>query len=161
MSHESEAHKKHDPILKLVINGKVYDWSQQYITGAQVRKLGNISAEEDIFLKIREPWKDEVIIDDTNIDLARPGIEYFFSKGKMTQTIIIVNGREKQWKEKTISFEQVVTLAFGSYTEKPNTVFTITYKGGPEQNPQGSMVKGDKVYVKNKMIFNVTATDKS
>jgi hypothetical protein len=75
--------------------------------------------------------------------------------------VIIVNGREKPWTEKQMSFEQVVMLAFGSYEENQNRVFTVTYKGGPEQNPQGTMVKGDKVLVKNKMIFNVTATDKS
>lgn len=75
--------------------------------------------------------------------------------------VIIVNGREKPWTEKQISFEQVVMLAFGSYEESQNRVFTVTYKGGAEQNPQGTMVKGDRVFVKNKMIFNVTATDKS
>lgn len=74
---------------------------------------------------------------------------------------LIINGREKPWNEKEISFEQVVTLAFGSYVENQNRVFTVTFKGGPERNPQGSMVKGDKVFVRNKMIFNVTATDKS
>ena len=77
------------------------------------------------------------------------------------QVILIVNGREKPWNEREISFEQVVTLAFGSYVENQNRVFTVTYKGGPEQSQQGSMVKGDKILVKNKMIFNVTATDKS
>ncbi len=158
MSHEKE-HGNHT--LHLVINGKEYEWHQQYITGSEVRKLGNIAKEDEIFLRIKEPWKDESILDDTQIDLARPGLEHFFSKEKPTQVVIIVNGREKPWQENEISFEQVVILAFGTIVENPNTIYTVTYKGGPDSNQQGTMVKGDKVCVKNKMIFNVTATDKS
>jgi hypothetical protein len=158
-----ENENKHEGNNKLtfIINEKKYDWYQQYIMGFEIRKLGNIPLEDEIFLKIKKPWQDEPILDQTQIDLARPGIEYFFSKEKPKLITIIVNGREKPWHEKEISFEQVVVLAFGTYEENPNRIFTVTYKGGPDSNPQGSMVKGDKVYVKNKMIFNVTATDKS
>lgn len=75
--------------------------------------------------------------------------------------ILIVNGREKIWNKKQISFEEVVVLAFGSYDNNPNKVYTVTYDRGPHQNPEGTMVYGDIVFIKNKMIFNVTATDKS
>lgn len=75
--------------------------------------------------------------------------------------ILIVNGRDKTWSEKEISFENAVILAFGSYDANPNKVYTVTYDRGPHQNPEGSMVFGDVVFTKNKMIFNVTATDKS
>ncbi len=75
--------------------------------------------------------------------------------------MLIVNGREKPWTEKTITFEQVVVLAFGTYDPNPNKVYTATYDRGPHQNPEGTTVKGDRVFVKNKMIFNGTATDKS
>ena len=75
---------------------------------------------------------------------------------------IIVNGREKEWNEKTISFEQVVELAFGSVQNNGRTAYTVTYtRGHHDEKPQGSMVAGDVVKVKHKMIFNVTATDKS
>ena len=75
--------------------------------------------------------------------------------------ILIVNGREKIWNEKKISFEEVVILAYGSFDNNPNKVFTVTYDRGPHQNPEGAMVFGDVVFIKNKMIFNVTSTDKS
>ena len=74
---------------------------------------------------------------------------------------IVVNGREKQWCEKTITFQQVVALAFENYQDNLDTVYTVTYAKGPQQNPEGSMVKGTKVFVINKMVFNVTATNKS
>lgn len=75
--------------------------------------------------------------------------------------VLIVNLKEKPWPGKKITFEEVVILAFGTYDSNPNKVYTVTYDRGPHENPEGSMVKGDSVFTKNKMIFNVTATDKS
>ncbi|MFT7036839.1 MAG: hypothetical protein ACJA2S_005379 [Cyclobacteriaceae bacterium] len=74
---------------------------------------------------------------------------------------IIVNGREKEWNEKKISFEDLVVLAFGTYENAPNKCYTVTFSKGCRDKPSGSLVKGESVNVKPKMIFNVTATDKS
>ena len=148
-------------VLHLTINGKGYEWQQDYITGAEIRILDNIPAEDEIFLAIKKPWEDEPIPDDKQVNLARPEIEHFYSKDKDYKITLIVNGRPKLWTEKTIKFEQAVVLAFGTYDPNPSKVYTVTYDKGPHQNPEGSMVKGDKVFVKDKMIFNVTATDKS
>ena len=155
----NEGHGNHS--LHLTINEKSYDWQQQYISGAELRQLGDIPNDDDIFLMVKRPWEDELINDDTIVNLARPEIEHFISKSKHFKIRIIVNGREKEWAEKTITFEQVVILAFGTYDNNPYKVYTVTYDRGPHQNPAGSMVKGDQVVVKNKIIFNVTATDKS
>ncbi len=148
-------------VLKLTINGKQYEWHQEYITGAEIRKLGQIPSEEDIFLAIKKPWEDEPIPDDKQVNLARPEIESFYSKDKHHRITLIVNGRPKPWAEKSITFEQVVVLAFGSYDPNPNKIYSVTYVRGPHENPEGTMVKGDKVCVKDKIIFNVTCTDKS
>lgn len=144
--------------LKLTINKEVYEWSEQYILGAEIRKLGRIDPDELIFLSIKKPWEDELIKDDTRVNLARPEIEHFFSKKTVT---IIVNGTPKEWDKHTICFEDVVKLAYNTYDPNPNIVYTVTYDRGPKENPEGSMVKGDCVCVKDKMIFNVTRTDKS
>lgn len=74
---------------------------------------------------------------------------------------IIVNGREKLFDEKTISFVQVVELAFCTTSVDGNTLYTVSYSKGSHNQPKGIMVKGDCVKVKSGMIFNVTATDKS
>jgi hypothetical protein len=148
--------------LHLIIDGRPFEWRDQYITGAEVRKLGQIPADCEIFLAIKKPRQDEVVLDDTRIDLARTGIEHFFHlKPIETPVIINVNGREKKWDKRQISYQEVVHLAFPDDQDNGVTLYTVTYKRGPEQNPEGTMVKGDKVYVKHKMIFNVTPTDKS
>ena len=78
------------------------------------------------------------------------------------ETTIVVNAQEKTVATKEITFEQVVALA---YDDNPpqgeNWVFTVTYRRGDDESPQGSLVKGSSVRVKKGMVFNVTATDKS
>lgn len=147
--------------LQFFINGKPFTWYKQFIRGIQIRELGNISSDDDIFLDIKDGWQDDQIFDDEVVDLARPGKERFFSQQRLTEFVIIVNAREKEWKEPNISFEQVVILAFGLYDNNPNKGYTVTYSRGWEPKPEGTMVKNAIVRVKNKMIFDVTATDKS
>ena len=81
--------------------------------------------------------------------------------GQDKQFTIIVNAREKTFTGREIGFNQVVELAFGSVSPNPNIVYTVTYKRGEGNKPEGSMEKGDTVKVKDGMIFNVTQTDKS
>lgn len=82
-------------------------------------------------------------------------------KDHSKEITIIVNGRNKSWSEKTISFQQVAILAFGKYDDNGVTAYTVTYKKGEGNKPEGSMVKDETIHVKDKMIFNVTATNKS
>ncbi|PWV47054.1 multiubiquitin domain-containing protein [Chitinophaga sp. S165] len=215
--------------LELIIEGKKFTWTEQYITGAQVRKLGNLSPEAEIYLRVQAPWKDEPVLDDTLVDLARPevehfyvlqpleytingvrfesrsqyingnlihqqasiprdhqiylaiqgpwddelignndfvdlarpGIEHFYSKEVVYEFLLWVNGKEKVWKKSKISYSEAIILAYGEQLPNECRVYTVTYKKGPEQNPEGSMIEGDVVFVKSKMIINVSATDKS
>jgi hypothetical protein len=78
------------------------------------------------------------------------------------ETSIIVNAQEKIVTTKDVTFEQVVDLAYdGHPPQGENWVFTVTYRRGTNESPQGSLVKGTSVKVKKGMVFNVTATDKS
>jgi hypothetical protein len=79
----------------------------------------------------------------------------------MHETTIIVNGREKIVTTKELSFSEIVALAFDPPPTGQNIVFTITYRRGHGNKPEGSLTEGETVKVKEGMIFNVTATDKS
>lgn len=147
--------------LPFSIDGIKYNWDKQYINGHELRKLGNIPADSDLFLQIKKPWQDEEIEDDTRVNLARPEREDFYSKKKPKEITIIVKGKPFEWIKSQICFEEVIKLAFGHYIDSPTMVYTIGYEDGPKENREGSMVKGECVYVKNKMIFHATATDKS
>lgn len=78
------------------------------------------------------------------------------------QTVtIIVNGTAKQVPKKdSLAFQEVVALADG-LPVGPNIEYTITYRRGHGDKPEGSLVPGQDVKVKEGMIFNVTATDRS
>lgn len=73
---------------------------------------------------------------------------------------IIVNSREKEWGEKHISYEDVVILAFGSYSSANNILYSVTYES-KNGNKEGSLVGGENIIVKEGMVFNVTPTNKS
>lgn len=75
--------------------------------------------------------------------------------------VLIVNAEEKVWDGKEISFEQVAALAFGSYEDHPDITYSITYKRGEGNKPEGSLTKGQSTKVKDKMIFNATKTNRS
>lgn len=81
--------------------------------------------------------------------------------GQNKDYIVYVNTREKSWLKKTITFEEVVILALGSMSNDPNIVYTVTYKKGENNKPEGIMVNGDEIKVKNEMRFNVVETNRS
>ena len=74
---------------------------------------------------------------------------------------IIVNGRPKVVTQKELSFSEIVALAFDNPPTGPNIVFTVTYRKGEGNKPEGTLIEGETVKIKDGMIFNVTATDKS
>ena len=55
----------------------------------------------------------------------------------------------------------MVGVAFPDAVPSETRIYTVTYKRGPASNPEGSLVDGGTVQLKNRMVFNVTFTDKS
>jgi uncharacterized protein YegP (UPF0339 family) len=74
---------------------------------------------------------------------------------------IIVNGRQKVVTEKKLSFFDIVKLAFGEIISDGRKIYTMTFKKGSDEKPEGILVEGDVINVKHGVIFNVSATDKS
>jgi len=72
------------------------------------------------------------------------------------ETNIIVNGRPKKVSGPTISFEQVVALAFNPLPA--NAFFTVTWSHG---NQGGSLTKDNAITIQNGMKFDVTETGQS
>jgi hypothetical protein len=74
--------------------------------------------------------------------------------------VIVVNTKKYPIEETQIGFDRVVQLAYQN-SPTPTSEFTVSYRHGPHQNPQGSLYPGQTVFVKNEMVFNVTPTNKS
>lgn len=82
-------------------------------------------------------------------------------KGQNKDFTIIVNGRQKQVTKKELSFAEIVALAFDNPLTGPDVIYTITYRRGEGNKPEGTLVEGEVIKLKEGMIFNVTATNKS
>ena len=74
---------------------------------------------------------------------------------------IVVNAEQHLVHQRRLPFEDIVRLAFADAIFNDDIVYTVTYKRGPEQNREGSLVAGEAVFVNNGMIFNAKRTDKS
>ena len=75
---------------------------------------------------------------------------------------IVVNGRPKKWrKNDDISFDEAVQLAFENPPTGDGVQFTVQYTRGNGNKPAGTLLEGQSVKVKDGMIFDVTATNRS
>lgn len=77
------------------------------------------------------------------------------------EVTIVVNGQQKQVEKTELTFADVVGLAFNPVPSGPNVMITVTYRNGHGEKPEGTLTEGESVKVKEGMIFDVTATDKS
>jgi hypothetical protein len=71
---------------------------------------------------------------------------------------VIVNAQPKKVAADSLSYDDVVALAFTTAPTGDNVVITVTWRHG---NESGSLVKGQSVPVRDGMKVDVTATDKS
>jgi hypothetical protein len=74
---------------------------------------------------------------------------------------IVVEGTEHEWPKDDISYAQVVTLEVPDYAQHPEITYSVTYKRGHGNKPEGTLSPGASVKVKDGMIFNVSETGQS
>lgn len=73
-----------------ILNKTYQEWPEAFISEAELRKLGNISDDTDLYLM--EQGQDNKITKDQPVDLARSGVEQIYSLPKEKYQFII-NGR--------------------------------------------------------------------
>jgi len=145
---------------RLVVDGRRFEWGAPEITGRMLKQFVGVNQGEfDVWLDVRGHREDRIIRDNEFVRLDEPGVERFYTAP--IEITIIVNGRPRVINKYTLSFFEIVRLAFPDAQQDPKTIFTMVYKNGPDENPQGSLVEGQSITLKNRMIINVTKTDKS
>ena len=80
---------------------------------------------------------------------------------KKKPVTIIVEGTPHEWTEKEITYEEVVTLEVPDYPNHPEITYSVKYKNGHGNKPEGILAPGASIKVKNRMIFNVSETGQS
>lgn len=94
------------------------------------------------------------------MDQGQGGTAAAEPKGSKKDVIIIVNAREHVVPKDELSFDEIVAF-YENPPTGPNVYFTVTYRRGHGNKPEGNLEAGESVRVKDGMIFNVTATDRS
>jgi hypothetical protein len=149
---------KHE--VRIHIDQKPYH-SPNPTTGEALYKLGNVQSGFDLFREVKGDKEDPIVENDDEPVHLRENERFHSVPAQPRKYTIVVNGQQKTVTTKTVSFDEIVKLAFPTPPPGTNILYTVSYEDGPRKNPQGSMKEGQSVKVKNWMIFNVTATDKS
>jgi len=126
-------------------------------TGIALYALGSLPADRELFREIEGDREDE-LIPRSEAPLHLTEDEHFHSERAYE---IIVNTRRKNVTKAKLSFNAVVHLAYDPVPTGPNILFTVMYRHGPRQNPEGDMVEGQIVRLKDGMVFDVKHTDRS
>jgi hypothetical protein len=74
---------------------------------------------------------------------------------------IIVEGTPHQWPKDEITYAEVVTLEVPDYAQHPEITYSVKYKKGHGNKPEGTLSLGGSVKVKDGMIFSVSETGQS
>ena len=153
--------------LKIIIDGKEKIWNENEISYNEVIELVFTSypSEHNVVYTVQYTEGPETHRQGTMVKGERVKVKtgMIFNVTKKHEKVykIIVNAREKLWPKDEITYQEVVVLAYGSYSSDDNVVYSVSFSKGPESNHYGTMVKGDIVKVKNNEVFNVTQSNKS
>ncbi|WP_374090135.1 multiubiquitin domain-containing protein [Methylomicrobium lacus] len=74
---------------------------------------------------------------------------------------IVVEGTPHEWPKGEISYAEVVTLEVPDYAQHPEITYSVRYKAGHGNKPEGILTPGATVKVKEGMIFYVSETGQS
>jgi len=128
-------------------------------TGTALYALGRVAAGLELYREVTGDREDEPI--ENGPETVHLKEDEHFHSGPPKVYTIIVNGRKKEVSTKTLSFDQVVALAYNPVPVGPNVQFSVTYRKGPRKNPEGTLTEGETVRIKDGMIFDVSETNKS
>lgn len=79
---------------------------------------------------------------------------------KKTVTII-VEGTPHEWPKTEITYAEVVTLEVPDYAQHPEITYSVKYKNGQGNKPEGTLSPGGSGKVKEGMVFSVSPTGQS
>ena len=96
----------------------------------------------------------------SKIDVKEKSEKDYKCKEEKTVTII-VEGTPHEWSKGDITYEDVVTLEVPDYSQHPEITYSVKYKRGHGNKPEGILSPGGSVNVKEGMVFSVSETGQS
>ena len=74
---------------------------------------------------------------------------------------IIVEGTPHEWPKEEITYAEVVTLEVPDYSQHPEITYSVKYKEGPRDKPEGALSPGASVKIREGTVFSVSETGQS
>lgn len=74
---------------------------------------------------------------------------------------IIVEGTPHEWTKDEITYAEVITLEVPDYAQHSEITYSVKYKNGHGNKPEGILSPGSSVKVKEGMVFSVSETSQS
>lgn len=150
-----------DATYNFVIDGLNMVWPKKVITGQTIKRLIYKDDNASELLLEREDQPDKVIGNEDQVRLSNDGVESFRTRPAKAAITIIVEGTQHAWDKEKISYDEVVTLEVPDYAQHPEITYSVKFKNGPGNRPEGTLAKGASVKVKDGMIFSVSETGQS
>lgn len=148
-----------DRSFRFELNERVLEWGAAQVSGMTLKKLASVDLSAQTVWLEKRGGKDREIDDTELVNLTGAGVERFYTK--LREITVKVNTRPHTVYTQTLTFEEVVKLYDVNASPSETRIYTVTFKRGPGENPQGTLVEGGRVHVQDGMLFNVTFTDKS
>ncbi len=154
---------KAKPYKTIIVNidDKEYQVDEIFMTPLELLDVAKIDSDSHYLIEVRNDGDEITYRKDPEHKITISESSKFYSKEFKKIEYIVVNTDNKPWTKKTITYDEVVELAYGQVSNDPKVLYTITYTKGVPSKPSGTLVKGGEIKVKNKMIFNVTQANQS
>jgi hypothetical protein len=130
-------------------------------SGHALYELGKVGAGLVLYREVGGDREDRVVPNGQEIVHLKEDEHFHSGPPEKFEVTIVVNGTPHQWFMHEITYAQVVTLDVPDYPQHPEINYSVKYKNGPSQKPEGTLSPGGEVKVKNGEVFNVSPTGQS
>lgn len=145
----------------LKVDGRTWEWGAAAIQEGDIREIADVPDDRELFLA---NGGGEVIRRGSLIDLTADWVPSVVTRELAPERAtvpVIVNGRPRELVAQDVTFDDLVGLAFPERTDLTRGMFTVTYRHGPADRPEGSLVPSQSIRATRGTVVHVTATDKS
>lgn len=151
----------HDhPKVRVHIDGRPLELEGP-IAGPALYLAAHILEGEVLYREVQGDHEDQLIPRESEEVVLTQDEHFYSAHPHKVEHVILVNTRPKTVNGRKISFAHVVRLAFPDGPPTPQTVYTVAFSNGPPRNPEGKMVAGQTVKIRDDMVFDVTETSRS
>src|ERR1039458_5321937 len=154
----SEHEHKHE--VKIFIDQEAYH-SPNPTTGSALYVLGKVEPGLELFREVTGDKEDPEVPNGPEAVHLKEDEHFHSGPPEKKEITIIVNGTPHEWPTEDITYAQVVTLDVPDYAQHPEITYSVKYKNGPGNKPEGTLSPGGSVKVKDGMIFSVSPTSQS